>query len=180
MNIMEDFVNKIDPSLFLEDIRDHNFKKKFHKVLAIYLESLIGDYDFDEIDEEPFEVLEKGIMIGFGAKTIQLPPRIEYIDLNIKGNPETIQYIKEENLSVIDFNSQENITRNLQSFSKLRLYYCLDNLKKIDQITFVNLGLKYVFMLDCDCKLSRVRIVRDENNTDINMRTVYEFEMFEI
>lgn len=73
--------NKIHAELFCTDIQNKNTERIFEKLF----EELLFDYDeYDEIDEEPIEIEDKGVMIGFLPETSKEPAHIEYIDLDIK------------------------------------------------------------------------------------------------
>ena len=79
--------NKIHAELFCTDIQNKNTERIFEKLFETSIEELLSDYDeYDEIDEEPIEIEDKDVMIGFLPETSKEPAHIEYIDLDIKSN----------------------------------------------------------------------------------------------
>lgn len=86
--------NKIHAELFCTDIQNKNTERIFEKLFETSIEELLSDYDeYDEIDEEPIEIEDKGVMIGFLPETSKEPAHIEYIDLDIKSNPGNMEYL---------------------------------------------------------------------------------------
>ena len=86
--------NKIHAELFCTDIQNKNTERIFEKLFETSIEELLSDYDeYDEIDEEPIEIEDKCVMIGFLPETSKEPAQIEYIDLDIKSNPDNMEYL---------------------------------------------------------------------------------------
>ncbi|WP_158978800.1 hypothetical protein [Cellulophaga sp. L1A9] len=166
---------KITSDLFLKDIRDNSFKKLINISLAINLDEVLADYELDEIDEYPIDIDDKGIMIGFGAETIKVPPRIEYIDLNIKNNPNSINYLEKKIDINQDFSNLNSIKKQLAPYSHIRVFYKISDLKTIKQIVFEYLNLRYELIITENNELLRIRLSKHENESDINMRPVYAF-----
>lgn len=58
--------NKIQRELFCTDLQNKNTESIFEKLFETSIEELLSDYDeYDEIDEYPIEINDKGVMIGF-------------------------------------------------------------------------------------------------------------------
>ena len=170
--------NKICSALFRTNIQDNNIEKIFEQLFDTSIEELLSDYDeYDEIDEEPIKIEDKGIMIGFLTETVKEPAQIEYVDLDIQNNPNNIEY-----LSVILPNSFDaQIETVLSSYGSLRIYYSLYNMEKPKIIVFHHDNLRYELLLTDELTISRIRVCVSENNSTVNMRTYYPFgEGYEI
>lgn len=164
--------NKINSELFRTDIEDKNTVRKFERLFGISIEELLSDYDeYDEIDEEPIEIEDKGVMIGFLPETVKEPAQIEYIDLDIQNNPDNMEY-----LSVILPDSFDTeIETALSSYDSLRIYYSLYDTEKAEIIVFHHENLRNELLLTDELTISRIRVCLSENDSTVNMRTYYPF-----
>lgn len=164
--------NKINSELFRTDIEDKNTVRKFEQLFGISIEELLSDYDeYDEIDEEPIEIEDKGVMIGFLPETVKEPAQIEYIDLDIQNNPDNMEY-----LSVILPDSFDTeIETALSSYDSLRIYYSLYDTEKAEIIVFHHENLRYELLLTDELTISRIRVCLSENESTVNMRTYHSF-----
>lgn len=164
--------NKIQRELFCTDIQNKNTESIFEKLFETSIEELLSDYDeYDEIDEDPIEINDKGVMIGFLAETSKEPARIEYIDLDIESFPDNMDY-----LSVtlpVSFDAQ--IETALSSYENLRIYYSLYDIDKPEIIVFHHENLRYELLVTEKLSISRIRVCRSENESTIDMRTYYPF-----
>ena len=152
--------NKIHAELFCTDIQNKNTERIFEKLFETSIEELLSDYDeYDEIDEEPIEIEDKDVMIGFLPETSKEPAHIEYIDLDIKSNPGNMEY-----LSV-----------TLSSYKNLRIFYSLYDTEKPEVIVFHHENLRYELLVTEKLSISRIRVCRSENESTVNMRTYYPF-----
>lgn len=174
MKIIEN--KKITSVLFHKDIRNEEFAKDFEKLFKIEILDFLSDYEYDEIDEFPIEIMNKGIMIGFMAETIKVPPQIEYVDLDVYNYPENINYLEKIINIKSDFLGIEEIKRCLSPCSNLRIYYSIHNMKELDRIIFQDKGLRYELSITENIAISRIRICFGESESDMNMRTYYPFE----
>lgn len=164
--------NKINSELFHTDIRNKNTERIFEQLFDTSIEELLSDYDeYDEIDEEPIEIEDKGVMIGFLPETVKEPAQIEYIDLDIRNNPNNMEY-----LSIIlpaSFDTQ--IEKTLSSYDSLRIYYSLYDTEKPKIIVFHHANLRYELLLTDEHTISRIRVCFSENESTANMRTYHSF-----
>ena len=164
--------NKIHAELFCTDIQNKNTERIFEKLFETSIEELLSDYDeYDEIDEEPIEIEDKDVMIGFLPETSKEPAHIEYIDLDIKSNPGNMEY-----LSVtlpVSFDVQ--IETALSSYKNLRIFYSLYDTEKPEVIVFHHENLRYELLVTEKLSISRIRVCRSENESTVNMRTYYPF-----
>lgn len=163
--------NKITSELFCTDIQDKNIVRKFEQLFGISIEELLSDYDeYDEIDEEPIEIEDKGIMIGFLPETVKKTAQIEYVDLDIRNSPDNIEF-----LSVMLPNSFDvQIEKTLSLYTNLRIYYSLYDMEKPEMIVFHHENLRYELLLT-DLAINRIRVCFSENDSTVNMRTYYPF-----
>ncbi|SHF13209.1 hypothetical protein [Pedobacter caeni] len=168
--------NKIASKLFREDIRSKDFNKEFERIFEIKIEDFLSDYEYDEIDEFPIEIENRGIMIGFIAKTIKVPPQIAYIDLDVYNHPQHIGYLAKKIPVPSAFKKSADIDKHLTPFDNLRLYYSLYNPEQIDRIIFHYENLRYELSLTGDHVVSRIRVCLAENESTINMSTYYLFD----
>lgn len=164
--------DKINSELFRTDIRDKNTARKFKQLFGISIEELLFDYDeYDEIDEEPIEIGDKGIMIGFLPETVKKPAQIEYVDLDIRNNPDNIEL-----LSIMLPNSFDaQIEKTLSPYANLRIYYSLYDTEKPEIIVFHHENLRYELLLTDKLAINRIRVCLCENNSTVNMRTYHPF-----
>lgn len=164
--------NKIQRELFCTDIQNKNTESIFEKLFETSIEELLSDYDeYDEIDEYPIEINDKGVMIGFLAETSKEPARIEYIDLDIESFPDNMDYLS-VTLPVF-FDAQ--IETALSSYENLRIYYSLYDIDKPEIIVFHHENLRYELLVTEKLSISRIRVCRSENESTIDMRTYYPF-----
>lgn len=168
--------NKITSKLFREDIRNKKNIKNFERIFEIKIADFLSEYDYDEIDEFPIEIKNRGIMIGFMAATIKVPPQIEYIDFDICNYPENISFLNKSIPLNSDFSESKKIEKHLIPCSNLRIYYSLYNIKQVDRIIFQDENIRYELLINEDVAISRIRICFNENESNINMRTYYPFE----
>lgn len=166
----------IASQLFGKDIKNKDFNKEFKKIFEIEIEDFLSDYEYDEIDEFPIEIDNRGIMIGFSAETVKAPPQIEYIDLEIYNNPQNIGYLAKKIPVNIDLRKSEDIEAYLTPFSNLRIYYSLYDKDKIDMIIIQQDDLRYELALNEDAVITRIRVCFAELESSINMRTYYLFD----
>lgn len=166
----------IASQLFGRDIRNKDFNKEFQKIFEIGIEDFLSDYEYDEIDEFPIEIDNKGIMIGFSAETVKAPPKIEYIDLEVYNNPQNIGYLAKKIPVNVYLRKSEDIEAHLTSFSNLRIYYSLYDSDKIDMIIVQQDELRYELALNEDAVIARIRVCLSELESNINMRTYYLFD----
>jgi len=174
MSTMES--NKIASNLFQEDIRNKDFKKNFEKIFEIKIEDFLSDYEYDEIDEFPIEIENRGIMIGFIAQTIKVPPQIAYIDLDVYNHPPNTGYLAKKIPVPSAIKNPADIQEYLTPFNHLRIYYSLYNAEQIDRIIFQYEDLRYELSLTGDQVISRIRVCLPENESTINMSTYYLFD----
>jgi hypothetical protein len=164
--------NKIQRELFCTDLQNKNTESIFEKLFETSIEELLSDYDeYDEIDEYPIEINDKGVMIGFLAETSKEPARIEYIDLDIESFPDNMDYLS-VTLPVF-FDAQ--IETALSSYENLRIYYSLYDIDKPEIIVFHHENLRYELLVTEKLSISRIRVCRSENESTIDMRTYYPF-----
>lgn len=164
--------NKIQRELFCTDLQNKNTESIFEKLFETSIEELLSDYDeYDEIDEDPIEINDKGVMIGFLAETSKEPARIEYIDLDIESFPDNMDYLS-VTLPVF-FDAQ--IETALSSYENLRIYYSLYDIDKPEIIVFHHENLRYELLVTEKLSISRIRVCRSENESTIDMRTYYPF-----
>lgn len=164
--------NKIQRELFCTDLQNKNTESIFEKFFETSIEELLSDYDeYDEIDEYPIEINDKGVMIGFLAETSKEPARIEYIDLDIESFPDNMDYLS-VTLPVF-FDAQ--IETALSSYENLRIYYSLYDIDKPEIIVFHHENLRYELLVTEKLSISRIRVCRSENESTIDMRTYYPF-----
>ncbi len=164
--------NKIQRELFCTDIQNKNTESIFEKLFETSIEELLSDYDeYDEIDEDPIEINDKGVMIGFLAETSKEPARIEYIDLDIESFPDNMDYISVT--LPVSFDAQ--IETALSSYENLRIYYSLYDIDKPEIIVFHHENLRYELLVTEKLSISRIRVCRSENESTIDMRTYYPF-----
>ncbi|QIH33141.1 hypothetical protein [Sphingobacterium sp. DR205] len=166
--------NKIASNLFQEDIRSKDFKKYFEKIFEIKIEDFLSDYD--EIDEFPVEIEDKGIMIGFIAQTTKVPPQISYIDLDVVNYPINTGYLAKEVPVQSLIKNPTDIQAHLIPFQNLRIYYSLYNQDQIDRIIFQYQDLRYELSLTKDSVITRIRVCIAEIESNINMSTYYLFD----
>lgn len=167
--------NKIISKLFQEDIRNENLLKDFEKIFKVNIIDLLSDYDYDEIDEFPIEIENKGIMIGFMAETVKVPPQIEYIDFDIFRYPQNTKFLKKVVSLNTDFSKTENIKKEFSPCSNFRIFYNLHKPLEIDRIVFEYEDLRYELLINEENAIYRIRICFSENATNTNMRTHYPF-----
>lgn len=164
--------NKIQRELFCTDLQNKNTESIFEKLFETSIEELLSDYDeYDEIDEYPIEINDKGVMIGFLAETSKEPARIEYIDLDIESFLDNMDYLS-VTLPVF-FDAQ--IETALSSYENLRIYYSLYDIDKPEIIVFHHENLRYELLVTEKLSISRIRVCRSENESTIDMRTYYPF-----
>lgn len=164
--------NKIQRELFCTDLQNKNTESIFEKLFETSIEELLSDYDeYDEIDEYPIKINDKGVMIGFLAETSKEPARIEYIDLDIESFPDNMDYLS-VTLPVF-FDAQ--IETALSSYENLRIYYSLYDIDKPEIIVFHHENLRYELLVTEKLSISRIRVCRSENESTIDMRTYYPF-----
>lgn len=168
--------NKITSELFRKDIRTKDFNKGFEKIFKIKVEDFLSDYEYDEIDEFPIEMEGRGIMIGFAAETIKMPPQVEYVDIDVYKYPLNIDYLVKKIPTLSPYKKSEDIEEHLAPFENLRIYYSLDDLKQLDRVIFEYEGLRYELSVNRDAVISRIRVCFAENESSINMRTYYLFD----
>ena len=161
--------NKIHAELFCTDIQNKNTEKIFEKLFETSIEELLSDYD--EIDEEPIEIEDKGVMIGFLPETSKEPAQIEYIDLDIKSNPGNMEYLS----ITLPASFDVQIEMALSSYSNLRIFYSLYDTEKPEVIVFHHENLRYELLVTEKLSISRIRVCRSENESTVNMRTYYPF-----
>ena len=155
--------NKIPTELFCTDIQNKNTERIFEKLFETSIEELLSDYDeYDEIDEEP---------IGFLPETSKEPAQIEYIDLDIKSNPDNMEYLSVTLPSSFD----AQIETALSSCKNLRIFYSLYDTEKPEVIVFHHDNLRYELLVTEKLSISRIRVCRSENESTVNMRTYYPF-----
>lgn len=160
--------NKIHAELFCTDIQNKNTERIFEKLF----EELLFDYDeYDEIDEEPIEIEDKCVMIGFLPETSKEPAQIEYIDLDIKSNPDNMEYLSVTLPASFDV----QIEAALSSYKNLRIFYSLYDTEKPEVIVFHHENLRYELLVTEKLSISRIRVCRSENESTVNMRTYYPF-----
>lgn len=169
-------MNKITASLFNRDIREDRFNNDFKDIFGIEIVELLEDYDYDEIDEFPFEIENRGIMIGFSAETIKVAPQIEYIDLEIIDHADNINYLTKTIPRKLDSSNQKSIEAYLVPFQYLKIYYSLYNISKVDRIIFHDGDLRYELSVNNNLQIYRIRVCFNEDISSINMRTYYPFE----
>ncbi|AZA79579.1 hypothetical protein EG347_19815 [Chryseobacterium sp. G0186] len=174
MNAIED--RPITSKLFGKDIRSKDFIKEFEKIFEIEIEDFLSDYEYDEIDEFPIEMENRGIMIGFCAETTKVPSQIEYIDLEVYNHPRNIGYSAKKIPVHADFKNSEDVEVHLTPFNNIRIYYSLYDGKKIDWIIFQHEDLRYELALNKDALIARIRVCLAENESTVNMRTYYLFD----
>ncbi|PQL93821.1 hypothetical protein [Apibacter adventoris] len=167
--------NKITSHLFCEDIRNENLKKIFENIFKFKITDLLSDYDYDEIDEFPFEIEKKGIMIGFIAETIKVQPQIEYIDLDTYNYPKNINYLIKRIPYKFDSLNIENISNCLTECSYLRIYYSLYNINQVNRIIFQYEDLRYELLINENLVVVRIRVYFYKIESSIDMRTYYPF-----
>ncbi|OJV55351.1 MAG: hypothetical protein BGO31_20695 [Bacteroidetes bacterium 43-16] len=167
---------KITSGLFRKDLRDKDFRNEFKRIFQIKIEDVLSEYEYNEIDEFPIEIENRGIMIGFGAETVKVPAQVEYIDLDVYNHSQNIGYLVKTIPIDADFEKPEDIEEYLAPFRELRIYYSLYNLKQVDRVIFHYEDLRYELSVNSDCRITRVRICLAENETNINMRTYYLFD----
>lgn len=164
--------NKINSELFHTDIRNKNTERIFEQLFDTPIEELLSDYDeYDEIDEAPIEIEDKGVMISFLPETVKEPSQIEYVDLDILNNPDNMEY-----LSVMlpdSFDAQ--IEKTLSLYGSLRIYYSLYDTEKPEIIVFHHENLRYELLLTDELAINRIRVCFCENNSTVNMRTYHPF-----
>lgn len=168
--------SKITSELFCKDIRMKDLGEDFERIFGVKMTDLLSEYEYDEIDEFPIEIKNKGIMIGFMAETIKVPPQIEYIDLDIYNYPQNINYLANTISITIDSFKSKNIEEYLTSCTNLRIYYSLYNIKQIDRIVFLNENLRYELLINEYFAISRIRICFNDNESTVDMRTFYPFD----
>jgi hypothetical protein len=168
-------INKVTSKLFCKDIRDKNFNEYFGEIFGLEITDFLSEYDYDEIDEYPIEIENKGIMIGFIAETIKVPPQIEYIDLDIHNYPQNINFSAKTIPHNFGFLKSEDIEKHLTPCANLRVYHSLYDIKQIDRVIFQNEDLRYELLIDEDHILTRIRICFNENESSVDMRTFYPF-----
>lgn len=163
--------NKIKSELFRTDLQDKNTVRKFEQLFGISIEELLSDYDeYDEIEEEPIEIEDKGVMIGFLPKTVKNPAQIEYVDLDIRSNSNNIEFLSVKLPN--SFNTQ--IEKTLSPYGSLRIYYSLYDTEKPEIIVFHHENLRYELLLT-NLAINRIRVCSSENDSTVNMRTYYPF-----
>ena len=164
--------NKIHTELFCTDIQNKNTERIFEKLFETSIEELLSDYDeYDEIDEEPIEIEDKCVMIGFLPETSKEPAQIEYIDLDIKSNPDNMEYLSVTLPASFDV----QIEAALSSYKNLRIFYSLYDTEKPEVIVFHHDNLRYELLVTEKLSISRIRVCRSENESTVNMRTYYPF-----
>ena len=158
--------------MFRTDIQDKTIEEIFEQLFDASIADILSDYDgYDEIDEAPIEIEDKGVMIGFLAETTKEPAQIEYIDLDTLNHPDSIEY-----LSVKLPNSlPKQIDEFLLSYDNPRIYYSLYNTEKPEIIVFHCDNLRYELLLTDELAISRIRTCFSENESTVNMRTYYPF-----
>ncbi|OJV54688.1 MAG: hypothetical protein BGO31_06885 [Bacteroidetes bacterium 43-16] len=166
----------ITSQLFGKDIRSKDFNKEFEKIFELEIEDFLSEYEYDEIDEFPVEIENRGIMIGFSAETIKASPQIEYIDLEVYKNPQNIDFLAKKIPVHADFKTSEEVEANLTPFNNLRIYYSLYDKQKIDMVIFQHEDLRYELALNEDAVIARIRVCFAEYESTINMRTYYLFD----
>lgn len=166
----------ITSKLFRQDIRNKDFNQAFEKIFGIKIATLLSGYAYDELDELPVEIENKGIMVGFIAETIKVPAQIAYIDIAIYNYPQHIAYLAKQIPVNTTFKKPEDIETHLMPFTNGRIYYSLFNLQQMDRIIFQYEDLRYELSLNNDGILSRIRVCIAENESTINMRTYYLFD----
>lgn len=174
MSTMES--NKIASNLFQENIRNKDFKKNFEKIFEIKIEDFLSEYEYDEIDEFPIEIENRGIMIGFIAETIKVPPQIAYIDIDVFNYPQNIGYLAKKIPVQPAIKNPADIQEHLTPFDNLRIYYSLYNQEQIDRIIFQYEDLRYELSLTKDSVITRIRVCMAEIESNINMSTYYLFD----
>lgn len=164
--------NKINSELFRTDIQNKNIVRKFEQLFGISIEELLSDYDeYDEIDEEPIEIEDKGIMIGFLPETVKEPAQIEYVDLDIRNSPDNMEYLS---VMLPDFFDVQ-IEKILSPYGSLRIYYSLYDTEKPAIIVFHHENLRYELLLTDELAINRIRVCFCENDSTVNMRTYHPF-----
>lgn len=164
--------NKINSELFHTDIRNKNTERIFEQLFDTSIEELLSDYDeYDEIDEAPIEIEDKGVMIGFLPETSKEPAQIEYIDLDILNNPDNREYLS----VTLPTSFDTQIETALSSYKNLRMYYSLYDTDKPEIIVFHHENLRYELLVTEKLSISRIRVCRSENELTVNMRTYYPF-----
>lgn len=167
---------KISLNLFRKDLRSKDFNEEFEKVFEIKIEDFLSEYEYDEIDEFPIEIENRGIMIGFIAETVKVSPQIACIDLDVHNCPRNIDYLAKKIPIHSAFKNSGDIDEHLTPFNNLRVYYSLFNSEQIDRIIFQHEDLRYELSLTADHVISRIRICIAENESNINMSTYYLFD----
>lgn len=166
----------ITSKLFRQDLRNKDFNQAFEKIFGIKMEDLLSGYAYDELDEIPVEMEDRGIMIGFIAETIKVPAQIAYIDIAIYNYPQHIAYLTKQIPVNTSFKKPADIETHLMPFTSCRIYYSLLNLKQMDRIIFQYEDLRYELSLNEEGVLSRIRVCIAENESNINMKTYYLFD----
>lgn len=168
--------NKITSQLFRKDISNKDFNQAFEKVFGIKIEDLLSEYAYDELDEFPVEMENRGIMIGFIAETIKAPAQIAYIDMNVYHHPQHMDYLAKKIPVNTAFKKSADIDGYLTPFTHCRIYHSLDNLQQLDRIIFQQEDLRYELSLNGEAVISRIRVCFAEHESNINMRTYYLFD----
>lgn len=165
--------NKITPALFCTDIDDRKIENLFKSVFDTSIKELLCDYDeYDEIDAEPIEIEDRGIMIGFLAETSKEAAQIEYIDLDIFNHHKNLEFLSISLPKVID-KTIEDFVSNLES---PRIFYSIHDMDTPERVIFYHNGLRYELLLDCNLAISRIRVFVEKDDSTVNMRTYYPFE----
>lgn len=168
---------KITTDLLNKDIRDSNVKEEFEKIFDFKLEDFLSDYEYDEIDEYPIEVTNQGMLIGFIAETIKVPPQIEYVDIDVINYPTNSSFISKEIFIEKNFPKVIDIKKDFDPHVEVIAFYDLNNSDKISRIVLIENDLRYELIFNNTNKVIRVRVCKadNDNQSNINMRTYYPF-----
>lgn len=166
----------ITSTLFRVDIKRYDFGVEFEKIFHISISDFLSDYEYDEIDEFPVEIEDKGIMVGFIAETDKIPAQIAYIDLDISNYPQHMESLVKQIPIDADYTKTEDIESYLTPCNHLRIYYSLFDQKQVDRIIFQCEDLRYELSLTKDGSISRIRVCFAELESNINMSTYYLFD----
>ena len=166
----------ITSKLFRQEIRNEDVNQAFEKIFGITIEDLLSGYAYDELDEWPVEIENKGIMIGFIAETIKVPAQIAYIDVDVYNHPQHIVYLVKQIPVNTPFKKPADIETHLMPLKNCRIYYSLFNLQQMERIIFQYEDLRYELSLNKEGVLSRIRVCIAENESSINMKTYYLFD----
>lgn len=168
---------KITSELFHHDIREKEIIEYFFKIFNVKIEAILHNYDdYDEIDEIPIKIENKGIMIGFIAETIKTPPQIEYVDLDIKNHPENLNILTNIDFINFDFSKLELLEKSLAKYHNHIVYFSLYDNRQIDKVIFQDKDLRYELLINNKYYIYRIRICYNDVKSTINMRTYYSFE----